>query len=217
MSRAIELENGNSNVRVNVAINPASEEGDKSIYKKYPLHSVNWGADHVPGSWGPDAQKVTNENRQRALEKEKERREVSLEADAVVQALSEGEILFKSMTDDLVREKIKKPDPHWESVPAYDKGEGDKERLIGYQVRWSEPDEEGRYLWVGHYYADDDGSNIGWCEMASRSQAARFNSIKKLTSEFPAMQVTTKDQTQEERNTFDEAQRSELPEGEGDD
>jgi hypothetical protein len=59
--------------------------------------------------------------------------------------------------------------PHWESVPAIENG-----YVVGYQVRWSEPDERGRYLWVGHYYAGDDLS-LSWCEVAAASDAKRKN------------------------------------------
>ena len=70
---------------------------------------------------------------------------------------------------DVVRSREVKDESHWESVPAYVDG-----HLIGYQVRWSEPDDDGRYLWVGHYYAGEHNS-IGWCEVAAESDARRKN------------------------------------------
>ena len=61
--------------------------------------------------------------------------------------------------------------PHWEAFQAYHDG-----RLIGYRVRWSEPDEAGDYLYVGHYLAEpDDLDKLRWYEVAAASDARRKN------------------------------------------
>jgi len=74
-------------------------------------------------------------------------------------------------------------EPRWESVPSYDEGE-----LIGYRVRWSQPDDQGRYLWVGHYLAEpDDKDRLRWCEVASESDAKRKNEEGKAPWEYRAM------------------------------
>jgi len=62
-------------------------------------------------------------------------------------------------------------EPCWESVPAVQ----DRE-IVGYQVRWSEADTEGRYLWVSHYYAGR-GPSIDWCESAAKRDAIRRNDL----------------------------------------
>lgn len=71
-------------------------------------------------------------------------------------------------------------DPEWEVVPAFDAGE-----LVGYQVRWSIPDDRGRYLWVGHYYSGPDNS-LRWCQHAAESHCKRLNTEKKMPCEFDA-------------------------------
>lgn len=82
-------------------------------------------------------------------------------------------------------------EPRWEVIPATeatglsDVVSGPVESLIGYQVRWSEADEKGRYLWVGHYYAGEDCS-LSWCENAALSHAKRFNEQKRAPWEFGA-------------------------------
>ena len=60
-------------------------------------------------------------------------------------------------------------EPCWESIPAVQDGE-----VVGYQVRWSEPDTEGRFLWASHYYAGR-GPSIDWCESAAQRDAIRRN------------------------------------------
>jgi hypothetical protein len=75
--------------------------------------------------------------------------------------------------------------PRWEAVPAFGNA-SDGARcgyVIGYQVRWSEPDECGRYLWVGHYFAGPDAS-LTWCELAAVRHAARFNAQRRAPWEF---------------------------------
>jgi len=52
----------------------------------------------------------------------------------VLQLLS---ILFYSHKEETVPPR----DPQWEVVPALDAGE-----VIGYRVRWSQPDDDGAYL-----------------------------------------------------------------------
>jgi len=62
-------------------------------------------------------------------------------------------------------------DPHWEAHIPEDDGEMCR-------VRWSEPDADRRYLWVGHY------PNTPWgCHAAAR-QAERFNEEKRCPCEF---------------------------------
>lgn len=68
--------------------------------------------------------------------------------------------------------------PCWESVPAVEDGQ-----VIGYQVRWSEPDASGRFLWVGHYFADPDRS-LRWCENASERHAERWNDERRRPWEW---------------------------------
>jgi hypothetical protein len=60
----------------------------------------------------------------------------------------------------------------WQAVPAIEK---DQRTVIGFQVRWSLPGQDGKYLYVGHYYAHDDNSNIGWCRNAALRDAERKN------------------------------------------
>lgn len=69
----------------------------------------------------------------------------------------------------------------WETVAA-----ADGSCVVGYVVRFSVPDAEGRYLWVGHYYAGGgpDGPSLGWCEVAAESHAKRLNKEGKLPAEF---------------------------------
>jgi len=52
-------------------------------------------------------------------------------------------------------------DPCWEAVPDEDG--------VMWRVRWSQPDDHGRYLWVGHYPTENVGQH-----MAER-HAERFN------------------------------------------
>lgn len=89
----------------------------------------------------------------------------------------------------LEKEEPKPPDPHWESVPAYEPGDSRGQKVpIGYQVRWSEPDGLGRYLWVGHYFADEHGKNLSlaWCKHAAESDAKRKNEEKRCPWEYSA-------------------------------
>ena len=59
--------------------------------------------------------------------------------------------------------------PRWEVVPFCEDGV-----VVGYKVRWSEPDEQKRYHWVGHYHAGD-GTSIEWCYVAAESHCKRLN------------------------------------------
>lgn len=81
--------------------------------------------------------------------------------------------------------EAQQPDPKWESVLAVENGQ-----VIGFQVRWSQPDSKGRYYWVGHYYASDDAS-IGWCEVAAEGHARRLNEQLKVPSDFRAFRDLT--------------------------
>jgi len=60
--------------------------------------------------------------------------------------------------------------PHWEMV-LEDSGEM-------CHVRWSEPDAEGRYLWVAHYPGTPIGIHF------AETQAERFNKMNKCPWEF---------------------------------
>ncbi len=75
--------------------------------------------------------------------------------------------------------------PHWEAVEA-----ADEDGPYGWKVRWSEPDDKGRYLWVRHYHAgnsgDDPGPSLGWCHNAAEGDALRLNSSGRLPDDFPA-------------------------------
>lgn len=71
--------------------------------------------------------------------------------------------------------------PKWEVQPVY---EGSNLfPPIGYVVRWSEPDDFDRYLYVGHYYCGDDLS-IGWCENAAERHAKDNNLKGKVPQDF---------------------------------
>jgi len=59
-------------------------------------------------------------------------------------------------------------EPHWEVVPSLDAGE-----VIGYRVRWSQPDDDGAYLWVGHYLSGEELS-LAWCNVAANSHCQRL-------------------------------------------
>lgn len=59
----------------------------------------------------------------------------------------------------------------YEVVEAKDNG-----AVVGHQVRWSIPDEQGRYRWVGHYYAGaEDDPSPRWCQHAAERDAAQRN------------------------------------------
>lgn len=77
-------------------------------------------------------------------------------------------------------EKLPEHKPEWEVVPAKDAGE-----VVGYQIRWSIPDGEGRFLWVGHYYSGPDAP-LQWCEVAAESHCKRLNHQGKQPWEFDA-------------------------------
>lgn len=79
--------------------------------------------------------------------------------------------------------ELKRNDPHWEVVAATDASGV----IFGYKVRWSEASPDGKYLWVGHYHAGDDGDpSIGWCHVAADSDAKRKNEEGKCPWEYPA-------------------------------
>jgi hypothetical protein len=65
----------------------------------------------------------------------------------------------------------------WEVCPAAKGGE-----IFGYQVRWSEPNEQGRYLMVGHYFAGDN--SLAWCENAAQRDAQHKNESGKCPWEY---------------------------------
>jgi hypothetical protein len=72
--------------------------------------------------------------------------------------------------------------PHWESFPYIDKG-----NIVGFGVRWSRTDKEGKWLHVGHYYTGENGlePSLGWCEIAADAHAKRLNNKAKCPWEYP--------------------------------
>lgn len=95
---------------------------------------------------------------------------------AMVVVCAAGWVLLKvSDHRTMLREQS---NPRWQVVPAVE-----DQVAIGYLVRWSEPDAQGRYLWVRHYYAGEDAS-IGWCENAAERDAERMNNEKRVPWEF---------------------------------
>lgn len=70
----------------------------------------------------------------------------------------------------------------WEVYPACQDG-----KTIGWLVRWSVPDDKGRYLWVRHYYADDSGEggpSIDWCHSAAIGNAKEMTNHGKVPADF---------------------------------
>lgn len=84
-------------------------------------------------------------------------------------------------------DKLDNPkDPHWEVVPNVEKMGLGIFKVIGYQVRWSEPDEQGKYLWVGHYFAGGaPGSSVQVCQHMADRHAARLNEERKGPWQYP--------------------------------
>jgi hypothetical protein len=76
-----------------------------------------------------------------------------------------------------VVKKLKGP-PRWVAVPD-DPRPDDTEEF--WRVRWSEPDEKGRYLYVRHY----GGNGTAWNKRAAEGDAARFNEQGRRPSEWP--------------------------------
>ena len=59
----------------------------------------------------------------------------------------------------------------WEAKAAYD-----GPNIIGFRVRWSEPNPKGEYLYVRHYIAGEDGDpSVAWCLNAAEGDAQRLN------------------------------------------
>ena len=52
------------------------------------------------------------------------------------------------------------------------------------RVRWSKPDGQGRFLWVGHYPAD------GWGQHAAERMADRYNQEGRVPWEWPEYRPT---------------------------
>jgi len=69
-------------------------------------------------------------------------------------------------------------DPHWEVVPATDAGD-----VVGYRVRWSQPDIHGDYLWVAHYMSGEELS-LTWCEHAAHVHCSRLIREKRFPWEW---------------------------------
>lgn len=65
--------------------------------------------------------------------------------------------------------------PHWECMP--DKENTETEGW--YRVRWSDPDEQGRYQWAAHYPYEPNGHSKGWAENAAERTAKRWNEERK--------------------------------------
>lgn len=101
-------------------------------------------------------------------------------------------------------------DPHWESCECVEDG-----TVIGYHVRWSEPGEGGKYLYVRHYFIGPDNS-AGWCQNAAASNAADFNRTKRLPSEFhswvpkPAEEAAAEAQRRNDAEGFEKVTESPL-------
>lgn len=74
----------------------------------------------------------------------------------------------------------------WEVYPAIQTDGRQNGKTIGWLVRWSVPDEKGRYLWVGHYYAGEDGEpSIDWCHTAATNDAKGKNDSGKVPTDIP--------------------------------
>lgn len=73
----------------------------------------------------------------------------------------------------------------WEVHPAIQTDGRGNGKTIGWLVRWSVPDDKGRYLWVGHYYAGEDGEpSIDWCHTAATNDAKGKNDLGRVPAEF---------------------------------
>jgi hypothetical protein len=76
---------------------------------------------------------------------------------------------------------------HWEAVPD-EPSEDDtkinaqtmKENGRFWRVRWSVPDEDGRWLYVRHY----GGNGTGWNRNAAESDAEKFNREQRIPTQF---------------------------------
>lgn len=71
---------------------------------------------------------------------------------------------------------------HWEAV-------ADEDDQTFWRVRWSEPDAEGRYLYVRHYGA---GSAL-WNEHVARTSAEDFNEIGRSPYEWDSYRPKRKE------------------------
>ena len=72
----------------------------------------------------------------------------------------------------------------WEAVPAID----DNGHVQGYAVRWSKPGKDGKFLWVGHYYAGE-GLSLAWCKNAAEGNARRLNEQCRVPWEYDSWRV----------------------------
>lgn len=78
-------------------------------------------------------------------------------------------------------------EPRWEIAPRYENPEDHSSQVVGWCVRWSEPNEKGEYLWVRHYIKGSNaekGLSLEWCENAAERDAQEFNSIGRLPGEW---------------------------------
>jgi hypothetical protein len=64
----------------------------------------------------------------------------------------------------------------------------DGPKCIGFLVRSREGSTDGKFWWVGHYYAGSapEGPSIGWCQNAAERHAERLNEEGRQPWEFEA-------------------------------
>jgi hypothetical protein len=70
--------------------------------------------------------------------------------------------------------------PFWEAVP--DRDNTDTEGF--WRVRWSVPDDDGRYLWVGHYGYENRGMTPRLAQHMAERQAENMNHQCRCPWEF---------------------------------
>lgn len=76
---------------------------------------------------------------------------------------------------------------HWEVCPVDDETTS---RPIGYRVRWSIPDDKGRFSYESHYISGEDGDpSLAWCFNAAESTAKRWNEEKRMPQQGIPLQI----------------------------
>lgn len=75
---------------------------------------------------------------------------------------------------------LPEPEGRWEVVAD----ENNTEEEGCYRVRWSIPDEKGRYLWVRHYGYGPGGNSSRWSSHAAERNAEQFNKEGRRPWEF---------------------------------
>ena len=72
----------------------------------------------------------------------------------------------------------------WEAKAAY---EGPN--IIGFRVRWSQPNPKGEYLYVRHYMMGEDGDpSLSWCLNAAEGDAQRLNQEDRRPQDYHCYQ-----------------------------